>query len=821
MIKEILLPAKYSILLLILFFINTSFVFCQIKQYYSEKYSLNLEEKNYQNYWINLNTKTQGTGKSGDYFARTDSTTPFGLGIEINLPEKIIGKNFQLIVNGYIRTNKIENKGAYVISLVNKDSTIYWKGININKPISESNKWFEFSDTTLFPGYLPENTRIKAYLWNCDAKTYIDIDDLSFSFYEYKNPSFLSDIDTNIININNFDIDTNIIYKNDYYSFVTDRYNNLYFKDKLNNLLCKPFEYFVNYKLLTDTTKQIFYKNSKFELYEIGVNFFKFICKNKDLSCEMSIYYDDSPEIKIETNTTYIKDIVIQREALIFEFNDEISEIYRKNCQIDCKKLKNEYWLDNEGLKIGEGYRSVYIYHPADISSLQVNTNQKKIVVNLDYYRDHQFLHFPLIEGKKNFFYDISENKFYKNTSTKCGFTINIGIDAGSIPRIMKNPYGYLATFIWTEHADWTDIRTHRALYFGSENIKNPPESVGGFVKNGIPVTKSVFYCNPDSIKNCNASFKSSFKGLICNIKQNDEFKIFLDSLAKYNNEICLHTPEQYTTNRKTLDEALDFMKNNYNSKTWIDHGYDNSLHNNRENIICDGTDSKSEYYALDLWKKFGVKYFWNAFYEDKPVFSKYTYQNTLISPYIGFGDMFPTPVFWKNKSIADDTYSWKTDGVTDNAKGNMWGYLYNSTTFNDLVNHWGVITNHTYPASVNINNGFWIYNKNNEIVIHPELNIALELLKKYKDKGLIYITTIGNFLDYQLALKNIEIKVLSNKKVLIKNNNIFDIKGLSFAVKSKNITIDNIIPNNKKYKEDIIFWFDLKANESKILKYE
>ena len=70
----------------------------------------------------------------------------------------------------------------------------------------------------------------------------------------------------------------------------------------------------------------------------------------------------------------------------------------------------------------------------------------------------------------------------------------------------MKNPAGYEAAYIWTEHADYTDISTNRATYFGSEKIINADSATGGFVYFNIPVTKSVFYANPDSVTNEKAS---------------------------------------------------------------------------------------------------------------------------------------------------------------------------------------------------------------------------------------------------------------------------------------------------------------------------
>ena len=63
--------------------------------------------------------------------------------------------------------------------------------------------------------------------------------------------------------------------------------------------------------------------------------------------------------------------------------------------------------------------------------------------------------------------------------------------------RLMNNPDGIPASMVWTEHADFSDIRTQRAVMFGSEEIVSADSAISGFVGHGIPVTKSVFYDNP------------------------------------------------------------------------------------------------------------------------------------------------------------------------------------------------------------------------------------------------------------------------------------------------------------------------------------
>lgn len=61
---------------------------------------------------------------------------------------------------------------------------------------------------------------------------------------------------------------------------------------------------------------------------------------------------------------------------------------------------------------------------------------------------------------------------------------------------------GKLQQMIWTEHADYTDLQTQRAVNFGADTIEHATQARGGFVANKIPVTKSVFFSNPENVSN-------------------------------------------------------------------------------------------------------------------------------------------------------------------------------------------------------------------------------------------------------------------------------------------------------------------------------
>ena len=171
----------------------------------------------------------------------------------------------------------------------------------------------------------------------------------------------------------------------------------------------------------------------------------------------------------------------------------------------------------------------------------------------------------------------------------------------------MLVPHGNLAGYVFTEHADGGNIRTHRAAYFGSGNISDIDSAKGGFAGYKIPVTKSIFFA--DSI------------GCLSDTTNTDnEWHQLLDFLDQLNEtglyDICLHTPEYLNSNRQTLEESIKFMKERFDTRTWIDHGM-YSGKNNRESFVCDMFNRDSELYSADLMNKYDVRYFWNPAVEE------------------------------------------------------------------------------------------------------------------------------------------------------------------------------------------------------------
>ena len=528
--------------------------------------------------------------------------------------------------------------------------------------------------------------------------------------------------------------------------------------------------------------------------------------------------FQDSPEIKVHIEEIIDTEKIRYRQALVFQSSQKISKVFRSGRKIDTADFQDEYWLAKQGAAFGSDSNSWQIYHTPSVSSLQLKTEASELWVNLDYEKDHPFLHFPLLENERDVFEDHSSSILKPGQVLESNFSFYAGFSDTNLPRFMKNPEGYLSAYVWTEHADFTDIRTNRAVFYGSEEITLPGSAIGGFEKYDIPVTKSVFYYNPDSITNEETS-SGKFPGLESAILEDDLFRDFLYQLHETGHEICLHTPEQFSTTPKAMKKSLKYMKRKFTSPTWIDHGYNNGIENNREDIVCDGLNERSNFYSAKLWKKYGVQYFWNTYYEDLGTFDSLTFGEFISKPYFGFGDHIPDPDYFQHPSRTGEFWHWPTKSVLYADNDDLWEFLFNETVLNDFVNGWCVQFNHCYPAWTNPEKGFWFADEAGTIKACFGFNKTLERMAGLRDQGLLNLTTVNQFMDYQLAIENVGYNILQDGSVEIVNKGKQKIKGLSMVTQAKNVLVNEKEPLSKTVKGETIFWFDIQPGEVKTIR--
>jgi hypothetical protein len=267
------------------------------------------------------------------------------------------------------------------------------------------------------------------------------------------------------------------------------------------------------------------------------------------------------------------------------------------------------------------------------------------------------------------------------------------------------------------------------------------------------------------------------------------------------------------------LSEALDFISGRFGSPSWIDHGYNNHLENNREDFVCDGTLDDSPYFTADLWNSNGVKYFWNPFYEDMRTFENWQFSNYIDKPFHGFGDFIPDPDYWLHPTRSGLLVHWPTKSVFYVENNSLWDYYFSQKVLNALVESWEVEINHCYPAWVDPSKGFWNYNSDGMIVAQPGFNHVLERMAGLRDAGRLNVTTIHDFMDYQLAVEKVNYRLLPDGRIKVTNLSDEAIEGLAFATSARFVLVNGNRPHQKVVDGNLIFWFNLSADEYKIIR--
>lgn len=604
----------------------------------------------------------------------------------------------------------------------------------------------------------------------------------------------------------------------------------IYLIDRNNNniLFVKEF--------LTEFKKDNINSKNKIEYFEkviVNDSSIRYKTNNNYLEYDFEIKTDSiNNSIIFNTNIRYKKSVEIEREAYLFLLNIIPNSLITKNGLTDSKFNSNEYWLGDGGILIETTSNNLlFLNNSRSISSSQYDNKNNNLYVNLDYNKDHP--HTYILPNQNGKWIDKSNSIRKPGDSISHSFLFNIFDKKTPFLKLMKTPFGFLSTFIFTEHADNTDLRTQKAVYFGSENIVKSEKAIGGFVKHQIPVTKSVFYTN--NLNLTNNVFNNDFESPQLYIKNNHEYSTFIDDLFKTNlYEICLHSVDPLNDDRKDVTQALEVFKDKYNISTWIDHGISDG-NSNREAFVCEGLDPDSEYYIADLWHKNNVKYFWNSSIErfsncfllknkikDFNLISFLRCFRNRITGNIDLlkseiGQQIPSPIYWEHPSVTDKFISWGTLNHSGHHYGWVWDYIYSEKRIRELIINRGIHIAHFYPAfvgkSIAYFNGIWEIN-NGEIVINNYFDKVLQRLSEFRNEGLLNLITIKEFLDYQYLIKNIEVIYYNNGLIKIINHNNDEIKGLSFSVIASNIYSKQKQINQKQIDGEKIFWFDINARE-------
>ncbi len=716
--------------------------------------------------WHNLDIVADSTAEGENYVCLCDANREYGLGFNVEPSKDHPFQNIRCQYSFRFKA-KLDTQAEIVITITDSTGTHFWQAYPLDRFMSDTTEWSTASLDLVFPSDYIKSGTIKSFIWNKGEERLL-FDDARLEINAHAFPSYQPEIST------------------DSTSLAT--------------------KYFLPEKDFIVIVEYINADGDTISDPSISVT---------DMHVGFKLDPNNIIGFNITTETRFKEDVKLLRLAFVLPLPDGEITVFRRNQHIDSLHLQSSYYLDREGFTVKNDSISWSTYHNTGISSLQLDIENRTACFNIDYWRDHPLLHYPMRSDTSDYFEDIS----YRNVKAGEVLTGDFNIFSKApddLPRLMPVWDGYQSAFIFTEHADWADIRTHRAVLFGNENITKPEDAVGGFCYYNIPVTKSVFYWNPDQITNAETS-EGRFTGLIESIKTNKEFYKLLKSIKKEGFEICLHSPEIYTTIPSEFPKAMRFMKKQFGTKSWIDHGYNNGPEKNREDMVCDGLLPDSPQYAADLWKENGVRYLWNPYYEENRM-ERYNFDNHFVQPYDGFGDALPNRQITTLPNGDKDFLLWSTPSTLEVNEDREWYYYFDSVRLQRLVDQHNVFITHTYPAWSNPWRAFWEYDEKGNAVAMPGFNFALSQLARFREEKKILPTTVEAYLSYYEKLQNVEYLILNNQAVRLINHGEA-IQGLTLLC-SKPVVVEGKAIDFRKVDEGYLIWFDLKKNETVTIKY-
>ena len=435
------------------------------------------------------------------------------------------------------------------------------------------------------------------------------------------------------------------------------------------------------------------------------------------------------------------------------------------------------------------------------------------LVINMDDYGDHRFYSHLEPDQRVRQMTRVTENRSaYRRRSgdvSTSDFALYLGLPPARLDlRVMHVPYAYDAMLIWTEHADASTLDSHRAAYFGRSDITDAKDAIGGFIRWGIPVTKSVFFDNPERLP-----ARRGGKVEQASISTSTDFWKFCEQLEQHGHEVCLHSDQPQASSPDSFAAAIDLFYSQFASRSWIDHS-PMSVHGGASG---QATRPGSPYYAVPRWRRHGVRFFWNVGSEDFSDGDAKSGLNILITKN---GDDRITPLWWEHEVEAPGLCFWPS------LRGG-WPDIYDDEGIASLIRERGICINHTYPAAV------WKSPKSAKNYLHVYsdgsarttkiFETALRIISEARDEGRLLPTTVTKAFTYLRQIDKVSIEYRPNNRAVITNPTAEDIAGFSLAVAKSRIDPSVDLPcfKSRQSGTDILISFTLRATSCVLVRQE
>jgi len=400
----------------------------------------------------------------------------------------------------------------------------------------------------------------------------------------------------------------------------------------------------------------------------------------------------ESPYLKLQSRIIYKNGVYPLYEYLSFRITERNGRIMTRDERFNNIQGEKIYVTDSWTPKVvllGERERSVSLIGFDNAQSMEVIPDSQDIVIRLvfDDVVNHPHFYFPFY-GDHTTKVDLSRTTRTAGDTAMYYTIFSIGKEERVVAKC-RQPYGYEAAMIFTEHTDGSDIATTNAISYGTADTLSSFYGRGGILGNSLTYTKSVW-------------LESSFSYNGTDGLDNPAYKTLCDRLYDDGVEIIPHTITNETDTREVVENGFSYLKQ-YHSRNWIDH----SGARNLEDLAHFGWNRLDEHYIVDIMDKYNYKYAWAYIDLDE---TQYLPPRENVSWYTGEdGNLlipakteYHQPILFYNNNIDDNTgddkriYFWTT--VSCYTHGDLEKY-YTLEKLNKLIDERGIHISHNYFA--------------------------------------------------------------------------------------------------------------------------
>lgn len=533
------------------------------------------------------------------------------------------------------------------------------------------------------------------------------------------------------------------------------------------------------------------------------------------------IVEDDSASAEFRLKASYLRPCRLFNLTIELDGPLKLSQLYLKNRHLrdlSTSGPSSDVWLWKEGcrwsgeeadciLLPGPETACTEIVTPGRGFSLKTLRPRAKptVAVSLEHYQAQRYRrHSELFSYDFSSFEDLSLPAFEAGEEKTYRFNIFAGISLPPPPRLLLAPKGFRAVLAWTEHADNASLATSRAAYFGHESISDAGQAIGGFVGNGHVVTKSIFHSNPRNFgRRREGDGESSAYETNVAFQDGPAYRDFLDQLDALGHEICLHAvnPDDGHGSAPSANLGAGFQEiyERYRSRTYIDH----AMQMIRAAVGWQGTLPNSSWSVRGVMEELGLRYIWSWPSPDFMAKKK----GLIDLLHTGGDDSVATPLYWRHRALPKGTLIWganesRLDAFTEKA-------------IEQLIADRGVsVVQHyfSFIPSDKYQFGFIEHDKEGCFVATRQFNSVLATLAQWRDKGELYIATIGEILDHWTALEAVRIHLNPPNEFQLTNTGPASVEGLAFAVEADRVVALNAHADSRKVDNETFVWLDLPA---------